>query len=152
MSKPIKLYSHNGGPNTPKVAIILEELGLPYESEILEFPDMKKEPYTSVNPNGRVPAIEDPNTGITLWESSAIYDYLLETYDKNGSLHFKTGHEKFFQKSWMAFQISGQGPYYGQRAWFLVYHREKIQSAIDRYGNEYVIPPSPLDSRNFTKL
>lgn len=91
---------------------------------------MKKEPYTSVNPNGRVPAIEDPNTGITLWESSAIYDYLLETYDKNGSLHFKTGHEKFFQKSWMAFQISGQGPYYGQRAWFLVVRQLHVRQRM----------------------
>lgn len=81
---------------------------------------MKKEPYTSVNPNGRVPSIEDPNTGITLWESSAIIDYLLETYDKNDSLRYTSGPEKFLQKSWMALQISGQGPYYGQRAWFLL--------------------------------
>lgn len=34
------------------------------------------------------------------------------------------------------FQVSGQGPYFGQRVWFSVYHPEKIQSAIDRYGGE----------------
>lgn len=67
--KPIKLYSHLGGPNPPKVAIILEELGLPYDEVFLEMgPSMKSEPYISVNPNGRVPAIEDPNTGLTIWE------------------------------------------------------------------------------------
>lgn len=93
---------------------------MPYETQQLEFPDMKKEPYTSINPNGRVPAIEDPNTGITLWESSAIIDYLLETYDKTNSLQCTSWPEKFLQKSWMALQISGQGPYYGQRAWFLL--------------------------------
>ena len=93
---------------------------MPYETQLMDFPDMKKEPYTSINPNGRVPAIEDPNTGITLWESSAIFDYLLETYDKSNSLQYTSGPEKFLQKSWMAFQISGQGPYYGQRAWFLL--------------------------------
>ncbi|KAI4258140.1 MAG: hypothetical protein L6R42_005271 [Xanthoria sp. 1 TBL-2021] len=137
MSKPIKLYSHAGGPNPPKVAIILEELGLPFETETLDFADMKKEPYTLVNPNGRVPAIEDPNTGITLWESSSIIDYLLETYDKDNKLRYTSGHEKFLQKSWMAMQISNQGPYYGQHAWFLFHHPEKgIQSALDRYGNE----------------
>lgn len=46
--KPIKLYSHLGGPNPPKVAIILEELGVPYEQE---FPsELKKEPF--VKPMG----------------------------------------------------------------------------------------------------
>ncbi|KAI9712184.1 MAG: glutathione S- transferase, nitrogen catabolite repression regulator [Chrysothrix sp. TS-e1954] len=147
MSKPIKLYSHAGGPNPPKVAIILEELGVPYETELLEFPDMKKEPYTSLNPNGRVPTIEDPNTGMTVWESSAIYDYLLEYYDKSNKLQYTSGREKYQQKSWMAMQISGQGPYYGQRAWFTMYHPEKnIQSAIDRYGGEVKRVIGVLDS------
>ncbi|KAL8752711.1 MAG: hypothetical protein Q9199_005547 [Rusavskia elegans] len=133
MSKPIKLYSHVGvpspkcctlmalgltqtmqGPNPPKVAIILEELGLPFGTETLDFADMKKEPYTLVNPNGR----------ITLWESSSIIDYLLETYDKDNKLQYASGHEKFLQKSWMAMQISNQGPYYGQRAWFLFVRKD----------------------------
>lgn len=70
MSKPIHLYSHATGPNPWKVVIFLEELGLPYETEFLDFGVMKQEPYLSVNPNGRVPAIKDPNTGITLWEVS----------------------------------------------------------------------------------
>lgn len=68
--KTITLWGHKGGPNSWKVAIILEELSLPYEHKFVEFPDMKKEPYISVNPNGRVPAIYDPNTDITLWEVS----------------------------------------------------------------------------------
>lgn len=71
MTKPIVLYSHASGPNPWKVAILLEELGLPYETRFQEFPDLKKEPYISLNPNGRVPAIEDPNTGITLGEVSS---------------------------------------------------------------------------------
>lgn len=70
MSKPIHLYSHATGPNPWKVVIFLEELGLPYETEFLDFGVMKSEPFVSVNPNGRVPAIKDPNTGITLWEVS----------------------------------------------------------------------------------
>ena len=47
---------------------------------------MKKEPYVKVNPNGRVPAIEDPNTGISLWESGAINEYLVDQYDKEGKV------------------------------------------------------------------
>jgi len=50
--------------------VILEELGLPYETKYMDFPDMKKDPFETLNPNGRVPAIEDPNTGVNLFEVS----------------------------------------------------------------------------------
>lgn len=66
--KPITLYSHAGGPNPWKVAIILEELGLPYEHKFTDFSEVKKEPFISLNPNGRLPVIVDPNESITLWE------------------------------------------------------------------------------------
>ena len=68
MTKPITLYSHASGPNPWKVAILFEELGLPYNTVYLQFSDLKKEPFESKNPNGRVPAIEDPNTGVTMFE------------------------------------------------------------------------------------
>ena len=68
MSKPIHLYSHATGPNPWKVVIFFEELGIPYETEYVDFANIKSEPFISVNPNGRVPAIKDPNTDITLWE------------------------------------------------------------------------------------
>ena len=106
------------GPNPWKVAIILEELGVPYQSEFLDFAKIKQEPYISVNPNGRVPAIEDPNTGIVLWETGAIIDYVLETYDKDNSLQYTNPQEKWDQRAWADFQKSGQGPYFGQLTWF----------------------------------
>lgn len=56
------------GPNPWKVAIILEELGVPYHQEFLDFSVLKQEPFISANPNGRLPALEDSNTGITLFE------------------------------------------------------------------------------------
>ncbi len=68
MSKPITLYSHATGPNPWKVAMIMSELGVPYETEYLDMSVLKQEPFVSKNPNGRVPAIEDPNTGVTVWE------------------------------------------------------------------------------------
>ena len=71
------------------------------------------------NPNGRVPVIEDPNTGLTLWESGAIIPYLLETYDKGDRLRYSQGKERWEQECWLHFQTSGQGPYYGQRAWYV---------------------------------
>lgn len=69
--QPIKLYAHKKGPNPWKVALLLEELGLPYETTYLEFPETKVEPYVSLNPNGKLPSIEDPNQGIKLFEVSA---------------------------------------------------------------------------------
>lgn len=66
--KPLIIHSNQFGSNPWKVAIILEELGIPHEHRFIAFEDMKKEPYESLNPNGRVPTVEDPNTGITLFE------------------------------------------------------------------------------------
>ena len=54
MSRPITLYSHNTGPNPWKVAIILEELAIPYETKFLDMQtEIKAKPYTDINPNGR---------------------------------------------------------------------------------------------------
>jgi glutathione S-transferase len=49
----------------------MEELALPYEHKHVPLSDLKTQPYISVNPNGRVPALVDPNNkDITLWEVS----------------------------------------------------------------------------------
>ena len=42
-------------PNPAKVVVVLEELGLPYIGKYLELPELKAEPYLSINPNGRLP-------------------------------------------------------------------------------------------------
>ena len=66
--KPIILWSHKTGPNPWKVAIILEELGLPYVNKFLTLDEVKDEFYLGLDPNGRVPTIQDPNTDLTIWE------------------------------------------------------------------------------------
>ena len=134
--KPIKVYG-KVGPNPPKVAIILDELNIPKEIDAVPFADVKKPEYLAINPNGRLPAIHDPNTDLTLWESGAIIEYLIETYDKDQKLSFAPGsNESFLAKQWLYFQTTGQGPYYGQAVWFTKHHPEKLQSAVDRYVNE----------------
>ncbi|KAF2873784.1 glutathione S-transferase [Massariosphaeria phaeospora] len=134
--KPIKVWLTPSGPNPWKVILVLEELSIPYEMESFPFPDVKKESYLTINPNGRVPAINDPNTGITLWESGAIILYLVEQYDKEGKLTYESLRRKNEERQWLMFQVSGQGPYFGQAGWFTVLHAEKIPSAISRYTNE----------------
>ena len=134
--KPIKLYSHSSGPNPWKVQIILEELELPFTVEYQDMSKMKEPPFSNINPNGRVPAIEDPNTGLTLWESGAIIEYLVAKYDKSHKLTHGTEPEIWLEKQYLYFQVSGQGPYYGQLAWFKMFEKEKIPAAIERYEKQ----------------
>ena len=86
--------------------------------------------------NQRIPAIDDPNTGITIWESGAIIEYLIDTYDKHSKLTLDAFPEKYHVKQMLYFQVSGQGPYFGQASWFGYFHPEKLPSAIERYQNE----------------
>lgn len=77
---------------------------------VIEYGDMKKDPYESINPNGRVPAIEDPNTGVSLWESGAIIQYVVDTYDKDHKLSYgDKSPEKHQLNQWLMYQMSGQG-------------------------------------------
>lgn len=124
--KPITLWSHWAGPNPMKVSTVLEALGLPYEIKLLEFSEVKTDTYLKLNPNGRLPTIQDPNTGLTLWEvceaptissvlmrsqSGAIIQYLVEQYDQKGTISYKTMPEKYLTQQWLAFQISGKHPW-----------------------------------------
>ncbi|KAI3528675.1 URE2 [Colletotrichum abscissum] len=143
--QPIVLYGHSYTPNPSKVVMILEELKIPYEHIIIDLAVVKEEPYLSINPNGRLPAIKDPNTGITLWESGAIVEYLVETYDDAGALSLASREDKFLLKQWLHFQVSGQGPYFGQLGWFRLFHPEDVPSAKARYEEQTVRVFSVLD-------
>ncbi|KAF2661524.1 glutathione S-transferase [Lophiostoma macrostomum CBS 122681] len=145
--KPIKIHVLPAGPNPWKPVLILEELGLPYSLNFISFEDVKKKPFTDINPNGRAPAIEDPNTDLTLWESGAIIQYIISQYDTNHILSYPSYalKETHLCNQWLAFQISGQGPYFGQAAWFNVLHPEKLPSAIARYNAELKRILSVLD-------
>lgn len=89
MTKPLVLHAHASGPNPYKVAMVLETLEIPYEVKLWNFSDanngVKGPVYTKINPNGRVPSIEDPNTGVTAWESMACINYILRVYDKENA-------------------------------------------------------------------
>jgi glutathione S-transferase len=84
MTKPITLYGHGGTPNPIKVAILLEELNLPYEVKTVDFAtELKSEPYISINPNGRVPSIEDPNTGVNVFEVMPVVPMSRDHYSRD---------------------------------------------------------------------
>jgi len=137
--KQFTLYTHKSGPNGWKVANFLSELGLTYESIYMDFGalEQKTSPHVDLNPNGRIPTIIDhTNNDFVLWESNAILTYLAERYDTEHKFSASTEEDKYKQLQWLFFQSSGQGPYFGQAAWFIWYHAEKVPSAVERYQNE----------------
>lgn len=147
MDEPIKLWG-NTGPNPLKIKFILNELEVPYEVVNISLDEIKGSEYLAVNPNGRIPAIYDPNTEVTLWESGAIIEYLIDKYDVGNKLSFPSGtKEAYLAKQWLYFQTSGQGPYYGQASWFKRLHSEYLSSAVDRYFNEINRVTTVLESQ-----
>ncbi|KAF3116891.1 glutathione S- transferase, nitrogen catabolite repression regulator [Orbilia oligospora] len=138
--KPITVYGHYlPFPNPPKVFILLKLLGIPYNhvmkvaSDDPTLEDGIKHPnFTSINPNGRVPAIADPNNNnFHVWESGAILQYLAEIYDTDHKFSGKTVEERSLINQWIAFQISGQAPMSGQLIWFSV-----PQGHLLKYGEK----------------
>lgn len=117
--------------------MVLKELGIPHEIIPIPLSDVKSPDYVAINPNGRIPSIQDPNTDITLWESGAIVLYLIDKYDPDHKLGFAPGTPEWYHaQQWLFFQTTGQGPYYGQAAWFKKFHHERLPSAVERYVKE----------------
>jgi glutathione S-transferase len=101
------LFYTGGSPNGVKVAIALEELGLPYKVIALDMPALQhKEPwYLAINPNGRIPAITDTlenGTAINIFESGSILQYLVDRYDTDHKFSYPRGTKEFYQtNSWV---------------------------------------------------
>lgn len=128
---------------------MLEELGLTYESVYLDFQkgEHKAPEHTQYNPNGRIPSLIDhKNNNFAIWESCAIIKYLVDKYDTGNVISAVTLEDKATELQWLFFQASGQGPYYGQAAWFVLFHPEKIPSAQERYKKEIIRVLGVLES------
>jgi GST-like protein len=108
-------------PNGVKVAIMLEEIGLPYEAHRVSFDtqDQTSPEFLSLNPNGKIPAIIDPNgpggQPLPLFESGAILWYLAE---KTGQLIPADAAGRYQALQWVMFQMGGIGPMFGQVGFF----------------------------------
>lgn len=140
--KPLLLHAHSSGPNPYKVAIVLEILQLPYDVKLWEMGDapngLKGEAFTKINENGRVPALEDPNTGVVSWESGAVINYLLRVYDKQNKLGPRGSSEQDrvdFEK-WTFFLLSSLGPMQGQTNWYKHFNATKNEDALKRYSEQ----------------
>jgi GST-like protein len=129
----IKFY-YSGAPNPMKVALMLEETGLPYEPIPIDTRTgaQHKPEFLAINPNGKVPAIVDGDA--TVFDSNAILLYLAEKTGK--FLPAKGDKNRGELLSWLMFVASGVGPFSGQSVHFRNYAPEKNQYAINRYMYE----------------
>lgn len=123
-------------PNGYKVAIALEEMGLAYDITWVDIGQGEQfsTDFLNISPNGRIPAIYDHETGISLMESGAILQYLSE---KSGLLAGSSLHERAAINQWLHWQMGGLGPMVGQANHFRGLS-EKVPYAEQRYLDESV--------------
>jgi GSH-dependent disulfide-bond oxidoreductase len=140
----IKFY-YNAAPNPAKVALFLEESGLPYEPVPLDTRkgDQHKPEYLAINPNAKAPAIEDD--GVVVFDSNAILLYLAE---KTGRFLPPEGPANRAELlSWLMFVATGIGPYSGQAVHFQHHAPERNDYAVNRYLYEAKRHWGILDAR-----
>ena len=128
-------------PNGVKASIMLEEIELPYEPHLIDIG--KNESWTpeflSLNPNGKIPAIIDPDgpggKPIGLFESGAILLYLAE---KTGKLLPADPAARYETIAWVFFQMASVGPMFGQVGFFHKFAGREIEDKrpLERYSAE----------------
>lgn len=144
----IKFYFHRT-PNPMKVALYLEETGLPYQ--LVPVDTLKGEQHTpeyrAINPNGKTPAIVDGETRV--FDSTAILLYLSEKTGQLGG----APEDRAELLSWLMFIATGIGPYSGQAVHFKHAAPEALPYAVNRYHREaqrhYQVLDAQLENREF---
>ena len=143
MSAPIDLYFWPT-PNGWKIAIALEEMGLPYTVHYVNIGagDQFAPDFLAISPNNRMPAITDPDgpdgRPVSIFESGAILQYLAR---KTGLFYGTTERHRIAVDQWLMWQMGGVGPMAGQAHHFLKYAPsldppQVLPYAQNRYRNE----------------
>lgn len=128
-------------PNGVKVSIMLEEIGLAYEPHAIDIGTNENSTaeFLSLNPNGKIPAIIDPNgpggKPLGLFESGAILVYLA---DKAGRFLPADKARRYETIQWVFFQMAAIGPMFGQLGYFHKFAGRDIEDKrpLQRYVDE----------------
>jgi GST-like protein len=136
----LQLYSL-ATPNGVKVSIMLEEIGLPYEAHRIDIGagEQLSPEFLSLNPNGKIPAIIDPNgpggEPLGLFASGAILLYLAE---RTGKLLPPDPAQRYQTIQWVFFQMAFVGPMFGQVGYFHKFAGREIadKRPLQRYVDE----------------
>lgn len=134
MPDAIQLYSL-ATPNGQKVSVCLEEMGLSYDPHLINIMkgDQSDPEFIRINPNGKIPALLDPNgpegEPVMLMESIVILQYLA---DKTGQFYPRTYRAQLEAQQWLVFQAAHIGPMFGQFGHFHIFAKGKT----DDYGDQ----------------
>jgi GST-like protein len=128
-------------PNGVKVSIMLEEIGLAYEPHLIDIGNNETwtPEFLSLNPNGKIPSIIDPNgpdgKPLALFESGAILLYLAE---KSGKFLSQDPALRYETIQWVFFQMAAVGPMFGQLGFFHKFAGREYEDKrpLERYKNE----------------
>ena len=134
LNSMIELYTF-ATPNGRKVSIMLEELGIPYNVHKINIRtgEQRTPEFLAINPNGKIPAITDSETGISVFESGAILIYLAEKFGQFIPTDTKGRYQVI---EWVMFHMANQGPMQSQLFYFQRFAPEKLPFAIERYEKE----------------
>ncbi|MBC2777021.1 glutathione S-transferase family protein [Parasphingopyxis marina] len=126
----VKFYL-GGGPNPRKVALFLEEAGVPYEPIWVNTGEgeQHRPEFLALNPNAKIPVIVDGDR--VVFDSNAILLYLAEKHEM--FVPERSSPEWAEMISWLMFIASGLGPYSGQSVHFRHAAPEEQPYAITRY-------------------
>jgi GSH-dependent disulfide-bond oxidoreductase len=127
-------FFYNMAPNPMKVALFLEEAGLPYEAVAVDTRkgEQHSPAFRAINPNAKVPAIIDGDA--VVFDSNAILLYLA---DKTGQFLPPAGDSaRGALLSWLMFVASGVGPFSGQAVHFRNFAPAREPYALKRYDFE----------------
>ena len=132
-------FYYSPTPNGWKVAIMLEECGLDYETRLMRLGkgDQFKPEFLKISPNAKMPAIVDHDTGgdpVSVFESGAILFYLA---DKTGQYMASDPAGRLETLQWLFWQVGNQGPMAGQLSHFVNYAPEGQDYGRKRYAGEY---------------
>jgi len=136
----ITLYGMSS-PNVQKIQLMLEETALPYKIERVDVwkGENFKPAFAQMNPNRKVPVITDPEgpdgQPITVFESGAILIYLAE---KTGKFLPAKGAARYQTLEWLAVQMCGVGPMFGQYTHFRMFAPKGNDYAESRYRTQAV--------------
>ena len=121
----IDLYS-SATPNGRKVTIMLEELGVKYNTIAINLDKKEQfsEQFSRISPSNKIPVIIDKENKQTIFESGAILLYLAKKYNK-----FLTNENYWDVIQWLFFQMAYVGPMLGQAHQYLFYHPGKSKFA-----------------------
>lgn len=102
----LKIWGRASSSNVMKLLWLCEELGIPYNRVDAggAFGRTREAAYLAMNPNARVPTIEEPD-GFTLWESNAICRYLVATHAPGHPLHPSEPRSRARVERWMDWQL-----------------------------------------------